>query len=94
MAGLAAILIIAGIQSINVPRIQLVWQTSVASRLIMIVTFVATLALPVQVAVLVGVIISFILYIYRAADKFTVMEVVPMGRGRYENSPSTTRIVE
>jgi sulfate permease, SulP family len=88
MAGLAAILIIAGIQSINVPRIQLVWQTNVVSRLIMIVTFIATLALPVQAAVLVGVILSFVLYIYRAADKFRVIEIVPMSGGRYETRPA------
>jgi SulP family sulfate permease len=88
MAGLAAILIIAGIQSINVPRIQMVWQTSMTARIIMILTFIATLALPVQAAVLVGVIISFVLYIYRAADKFKVMEVVPLGRWRYETRPA------
>jgi hypothetical protein len=35
MAGLAAILIIAGVQSINLPRIETVRQTSTASRVIM-----------------------------------------------------------
>jgi SulP family sulfate permease len=92
MAGLAAILIIAGIQSINVPRIQMVWQTGVAPRMIMIFTFIATLALPVQAAVAVGVLLSFIMYIYRSADKLTITEIVPLKGGRYEMRPAPKQL--
>ncbi len=92
MAGLAAILIIAGIQSINVPRIQMVWQTSVASRVIMIVTFIATLILPVQAAVLAGVILSFVMYIFRSANMLTITEILPLKGGRYEKRPAPEQL--
>jgi SulP family sulfate permease len=92
MAGLAAILIIAGIQSINVPRIQMVWQTSMTARIIMILTFIATLAFPVQIAVLIGVIISFIMYVYRSAEKLTINEIVPLQNGRYEIHPAPKQL--
>ena len=92
MAGLAAILIIAGIQSINVPRIQTVWQTSNASRAIMVVTFIATLVLPVQTAVLVGVILSFVMYVYRSSDKLRIVEIVPVKGGRYETRPAPKQL--
>ncbi len=58
MAGLAAILVIAGVQSINLPRIETVWQTGLASQGVMIFTFIATLALPIQNAVFLGVLLS------------------------------------
>jgi SulP family sulfate permease len=88
MAGLAAILIIAGIQSIKVPRIQTVWQTSSASRGVMIFTFIATLILPIQYAVFLGVLLSFVMHIYRSAEKVEIVEIVPLGGGRYEERPA------
>lgn len=84
MAGLAAILVIAGVQSIKIPRIQTVWQTGPASRGVMIFTFVATLALPLQYAVFLGVLLSFVMHIYRSAEKLEIMEIVPLEGGRYE----------
>jgi sulfate permease, SulP family len=84
MAGLAAILIIAGVQSIKVPRIQTVWQTSTTARGVMIFTFIATLALPVQVAVFLSVIMSFVMHIYRSSERLEIIQIVPLGGGRYE----------
>lgn len=84
MAGLAAILVIAGIQSIKLPRIRTVWQTSMASSAMMIFTFTATLALPLQIAVFLGVLLSFLMYIYRSAEKVDIVEIVPLENGRYE----------
>lgn len=88
MAGLAGILIIAGLQSIKVPRIQTVWQTSSASLSVMIFTFIATLALPIQYAVFLGVLLSFVMYIYHSADKVEIVEIVPLEGGRYEVHPA------
>jgi SulP family sulfate permease len=92
MAGLAAILIIAGVQSINVPRIQNVWQTGPASRGIMIVTFLATLVLPIQYAVFLGVVLSFVIHIFRAAEKVEIVEIVPREGGRYEERPAPQQL--
>ena len=82
MAGLAAILIIAGVQSIKMPRIITVWQTGAAPRAVMVFTFIVTLMVPVQVAVVLGVLLSFIMQIYRSSEKLDVMEIVPEPGGR------------
>jgi SulP family sulfate permease len=92
MAGLAAILIIAGVQSIKLPRIQTVWQTGPASRGVMIFTFIATLAMPIQYAVFLGVLLSFVMHIYRSAEKVEIVEVVPLGGGRFEERPAPKQL--
>jgi SulP family sulfate permease len=92
MAGLAAILVIAGVQSIKMPRIRTVWKTSPASSAMMIFTFLATLALPLQVAVFLGVLLSFIMHIYRSAEKVDIEEIVPLGDGRYEERPAPKQL--
>jgi SulP family sulfate permease len=88
MAGLAAILVVAGVQSIKLPRIESVWKTGAASRAVMIFTFIITLMVPVQVAVFLGVLLSFVMHIYRSAEKVEIMEIVPLGDGRYEEHPA------
>ena len=92
MAGLAAILVIAGIQSIKIPRIRTVWQTGSASSVMMIFTFFATLALPLQVAVFLGVLLSFVMHIYRSAEKVDIVEIVPLGNNRYEERPAPKQL--
>jgi len=92
MAGLAAILVIAGVQSIKIPRIQTVWQTGSASSAMMIFTFVATLALPIQYAVFLGVLLSFVMHIYRSAEKVEIVEFVPLGGGRYKERPAPKQL--
>ncbi len=92
MSGLAAILVIAGVQSIKLPRIQRVWQTSTASRGVMIFTFIATLVLPIQYAVFLGVLLSFVMYIYRTAEKVEIIEIVPLDGGRYEERPAPKQL--
>ena len=61
MPALAGLVIVAGIQMINVIAIQTVWQTNTISRAIMLVTFGATLVMPLQYAVILGVAISILL---------------------------------
>jgi SulP family sulfate permease len=92
MAGLAAILVVAGVQSIKIPRIQTVWRTSAASSAMMVFTFIATLVLPIQFAVFLGVILSFVLHIYRSAEKVDILEIVPLGDGRYEERPAPDQL--
>ena len=92
MSGLAAILVIAGVQSIKLPRIQHVWQTGPASRAIMIFTFIATLFVPIQYAVFLGVLLSFVMHIYRAAEKVEITEIVPLPGGRYEERPAPKQL--
>jgi SulP family sulfate permease len=92
MAGLAAILIIAGVQSIKLPRIEAVWHTGMASRGVMIFTFIATLALPIQNAVFLGVLLSILVHVFRAAERVEISEIVPLEGGRYEDRPAPKQL--
>jgi SulP family sulfate permease len=92
MAGLAAILIIAGVQSLNLPRIETVWHTGIASSAVMIFTFIATLALPIQNAVFLGVLLSILVYVFRASGRVEVSEIVPLEGGRYEDRPAPKQL--
>jgi SulP family sulfate permease len=92
MAGLAAILIIAGVQSIKLPRIETVWHTGSASSGIMIFTFVATLAMPIQYAVFLGVLLSILVHVFRAAERVEIVAIVPLEGGRYEERPAPNQL--
>jgi SulP family sulfate permease len=92
MSGLAAILVIAGVQSIKLPRIAHVWQTGPAPRAVMIFTFIATLMIPIQYAVFLGVFLSFIMYVARSAEKVEIHEIIPLPGGRYEERPAQRQL--
>ena len=76
MPALAGLVIVAGIQMINVSAIQTVWQTNRISRTIMLVTFGSTLVMPLQYAVLVGVAISILLMVFQQSNTIRVVEWV------------------
>ncbi len=76
MPALAGLVIVAGIQMINVSAIQTVWQTNRISRTIMLVTFGSTLMMPLQYAVLVGVAISILLMVFQQSNTIRVVEWV------------------
>ncbi len=74
MPALAGLVIVAGIQMINVSAIQTIWQTNRISRTIMLVTFGSTLVMPLQYAVLVGVAISILLLVFQQSNTIRVVE--------------------
>ncbi len=76
MAALAALLVLAGVRSIKSASILTVWQTSPVPAAIMGLTFVATLVLPVQYAVFLGVGVSFLATVISTSEKVRVVEVV------------------
>lgn len=76
MAALAALLVLAGVRSIKPASILTVWQTSRLPAAIMGLTFVATLVLPVQYAVFLGVAVSFLTTVISTSEKVRVVEVV------------------
>ena len=84
---MAGLLIVAGYQSVKIGEIEDVWQTSWNSRLVGGVTFVATLLLPVQYAVLLGVVLSGIVYVISASSEVRLTEVVPQPGGLYREQP-------
>ncbi len=86
MPALAAILISAGVQSINRPRIAAVWRSGGASRAAMLVTFVGVLTLPIAAAVGLGVALSFVLALGLEAQDLRIVQVVEQA-GRLVEQP-------
>jgi SulP family sulfate permease len=89
---IAALLIAAGLQTVNRERISDVWHVGVGPRLIMLFTLVATLALPVQWAVFLGVTLSFLVYVIGSAGDIQVKEVVRRPDGLFEEQDAPEKL--
>ncbi|MBK0403964.1 SulP family inorganic anion transporter [Adhaeribacter sp. BT258] len=68
MPVLAAIMIFAMASALNFEENKQVWNAGLASRIGLIGTFLITLFMPIQVAVLIGVILSFTLYFFTSSQ--------------------------
>lgn len=84
---MAALLIVAGIQSIDLDEVLDVWDVGIMPRMIMIVTFIATLTLPVQWAVFAGVILSALVYFIESAQDIELVEIMVTTEGGYREKP-------
>jgi SulP family sulfate permease len=83
LTALAGMLVLVGVSMINVPRIETVWHTGPAPTTIMVITFVATLFTDIQVAVAIGVILTFVVYVYRSAEKVRIERIVLQDDGSF-----------
>ncbi len=88
MPTLAAILIFAGVGSIRPGEIASILRTGRISQVVVITTFAATLFLPVAAAVGIGVALSLLLQLNQGAMDLTVVELIPLDGGRFEERPS------
>jgi sulfate permease, SulP family len=84
---LAAILIFAAIGSMRPREITTILRTGRNSQVAVISTFAATLFLPVAAAVGIGVALSLLLQLNQEAMDLTVVELVPLDDGRFEERP-------
>jgi len=85
---IAALLIVASVEAIRFGEIYDVWHTSLASRMVMVVTLAMTLALPVEQAVAIGVVLSIALHLWRASLDVQVLELKPTPDGDFEERPA------
>jgi SulP family sulfate permease len=76
MPALAGLLIVAGLNTINLAEASAIWRTGLVSRIAIVTTFVATLFLPIQFAVGIGVVLSTLLYLNQASTDVSVVELV------------------
>lgn len=76
MPALAGLLIVVGYRTFNVERVQQVWQTGHTQATVMATTFVLTLLVPLQYAVLVGVGLSVILYVVGQSNRVRVVHLI------------------
>lgn len=83
LSTLAGLLVVVGYSMIKVGRIQTVWNTGPVPTLVFIVTFIATLFLDLQVAVVIGVVLTFLLQIYRAAERVRIERIIQQEGGSF-----------
>jgi SulP family sulfate permease len=81
MTALGGLLIVVGFQNIQPEEIATVWQTNLVARTAMVLTLLATLALPLQFAILVGVAISILLHVFQSSNQIEVVQFVPVEGG-------------
>lgn len=84
LTALAAHLIIAAAGLIDLAQVRLVWRVSWSGRLAMLATFIATLTLPLEMSIYIGVVLSLVLYIYRSAVELDVVQLTRLDDGRYQ----------
>ncbi len=84
MPSLGAILILAGVGAIRPAEVRQVWQAGWLARMAGGTTFLATLVLPIQVAVATGVLLSALLYVIRSSIDVSVVQLVELPDGRIE----------
>jgi len=88
MPALAALLIVAGYQGLRIPQAQMIWNTSKISAAAMILTFLATLFIPLHFAVLLGVVFSLLLHVIGQTNQVKVMELALVPGGFPEERPA------
>jgi SulP family sulfate permease len=86
MPALAGLLMIVGFRTIKPADIKAVWKTGMMQATVMTVTFVLTMIIPLQYAVLVGVGISMILYVVTQSNQVTLKRWVYDGDRKYRET--------
>ena len=82
MPSLAALLIVAGVQGLRIQPALTIWNTGKVSAAVMVITFLATLSVPLQYAVLLGVALSIVLYVGQQSNRVVITEWV-LAPGRW-----------
>jgi sulfate permease, SulP family len=70
--GLAGLLMVVGGRSLKPDRVLMVWRTGLVQATVLVTTFVLTMIIPLQYAVLVGVGLSVVLYVVKQSNRITV----------------------
>ena len=92
MPAMAGLLIVVGIQSIKVEAIVTVYQTNKIAATVMVMTMLATLVIPLQFAVFVGVAFSILLHVARSSNRVRVVQFVPVAGGFPEEQEAPARL--
>ncbi len=82
MPALAGLLMIVGYRTVKSGDIKAAWRTGKTQATVMTVTFVLTMLIPLQNAVMVGVGISVILFVIKQSNRITVKQWIVEDQGR------------
>lgn len=88
MPSLAALLIVAGFQGLRIEQAVTIWRTGNIPAVVMAMTFVATLFMPLQYAVFIGVALSVLLTMTRQSNRVVIKELALMPSGFPEERPA------
>ena len=91
---IAAVLIVAGFGVYKVDVIKDIWDVNHSSRMVMLVTFLATLVLEIQEAVFIGVVLSILDFMYTSAQNVQVVELVEKREGVFMERPSPEALTD
>lgn len=94
LPAIAAVLIVAGFGTYKFAVIGDIWDVTHSSRLVMAATFLATLILPIQQAVLVGIILSILDFVYMSAQDVQLNELVEIEAGVFEERPCSAELTD
>ncbi|WP_168207512.1 SulP family inorganic anion transporter [Microlunatus elymi] len=72
MPALAGLLIVVGVQTLKPHQVLMVWRTGAVQASVMAATFILTLVIPLQYAVLAGIAISIILHVAQQSNRVAV----------------------
>jgi sulfate permease, SulP family len=91
MPALAGLLIVVGFRTLKLGQVAMVWKTGLMQEAVMVLTFVFCLLLPLQYAVLLGVLLAVLLYVFQQSNRITVKAWgVQPGRFPLEGEPPRT----
>ncbi|HFD39054.1 MAG TPA: SulP family inorganic anion transporter [Anaerolineae bacterium] len=91
---IAAVLIVAGFGTYKFATIFDIWDISPSSRLVMLVTFVATLTLEIQQAVFLGIVLSILDFVYTSAQDVRLVELVKAREGVLVERPAPAKLAD
>ena len=90
MPALAGLLIVVGVRTITPANLGSVWRTGPVQKVVLATTFVLTVMIPIQYAVLIGVGLSAVLYVVRQSNRVTIRRRVFTAGGQViESDPPT-----
>ncbi|MEA3335977.1 MAG: SulP family inorganic anion transporter [Chloroflexota bacterium] len=76
LSALAGLLVVVGFGMIKVGRIETVWNTGPVPAVVTAITFVATLFLPLQYAVGLGVILTIVVHAFQSAERVRIERIM------------------
>ncbi|MBP1467234.1 SulP family inorganic anion transporter [Candidatus Chloroploca sp. M-50] len=88
MPALAGLLIVIGFRTLRLSQVVTVWKTGVVQQTVMLLTFSAGLLVPLQYAVLMGVGLAVLLYVFQQSNRVRVVTLkIEPGQFPVEGEP-------
>jgi SulP family sulfate permease len=83
LSALAGVLIVAALGLMEFKRVHQVWCSDPSGKIAMVVTFVATLVLPLEYSIYLGVLLSVLLYLNTSSRQVRICQLIPKEDGDF-----------